>query len=217
MEPLSAHPDEREDLASFRQALREEHERKFALLEKERNDFLADLIAERRAYVELRVKEMRREQEGRFIALLGEKRKEGIASVRKALLQHFDSLNRLCGEQIKEKIFSLRKERPEEYAALLHFLVREGLEAAGRPAVVSLEPGEGVLLSAHADSPFGEGVEITEEPREGWGGCRITSGTTVIDNTLSSRWNKLSGDFTRKLSLLLNDTFSEIHDRISQL
>ncbi len=217
MEPLSAPPDEREDLASFRQALREEHDRRIALLEKKRDDTLAELIGERRAFVELRVKEMRQEQERRFKTLLEEKRKEGIASVRKTLLQHFDSLNRLSGEQIREKIFTLRKERSEEYASLLLFLAREGLEAADRPAVVSVEPGEAALLSASGDSPLGEDVEIVEELREAWGGCRITSGSAVIDNTLFSRWKMLSGEFARKLSLLLNDTFSEIHDRISQL
>ena len=217
MEPLSALPDEREDLSSFRQALREEHERKIARLEKERNASLDELIGERRAQVELRVKEMRREHEQRFSHLLEEKRKEGIASVRSSLLRHFDSLNRLCGDRMKEKILSLRKNRTAEYASLLLSLAREGLEAAGLPAVISVEPGEAALLSSSGEFPFGERVEIVEEPREKWGGCRITSGTTVIDNTLFSRWNKLSGEFALELSRLLNDTFSEINDRISKL
>ena len=217
MEPQSALPDEREDLASFRQALREEHERKIATFEKERNASLDELIGERRAQVELRVKEMRREHEHRFTLLLEEKRKEGIALVRASLLRHFDSLNRLCGEGMKEKILSLRKNRTEEYTSLLLFLAREGLDAAGLPAVISVEPGEAVLLSACCDFPPGEGVEIVEEAREKWGGCRVTSGTTLIDNTLFSRWNKLSGEFALELSRLLNDTFSEIHDRISKL
>ena len=217
MESLSPLPDEREDLASFRHALREEHDRKIALLEKEQNNVLAELIGERRAFVELRVKEMRREQEQRFARLLEEKRKEAIASVRKALLQHFDSLNRLCGEQIRGKIFFLRKERSSEYASLLLSLAREGLEAAGRPAVVSVEPGEAALLSAGGDISLGKDVEIVEEPRKKWGGCQISCGNSIIDNTLFSRWKMLSGDFARKLSLLLNDTFSEIHDKISQL
>ncbi len=217
MEPLATPPDEREDIASFRQALREEHERKIARLEREQNAALDELIGERRAQVELRVKEMRREHEQRFSLLLEEKRKEGIASVRTSLLQHFDSLNRLCGDRMKEKSLSLRKNRDAEYTALLLLLAREGLEAAGLPAVISVEPGEAVLLSTTGDFPLGEGVEIIEEPRHKWGGCLVTSGTTVIDNTLSSRWNKLSGEFALELSRLLNDTFSEINDRISEL
>ncbi|NLB82874.1 MAG: hypothetical protein GX791_01380 [Synergistaceae bacterium] len=217
MEPLATPPGKREDIVSFREALREEHERKIARLERERNGSLDELIGERRAQVELRVKEMRREHEQRFSLLLEEKRKEGIASVRTSLLQHFDSLNRLCGDKMKEKILALRKNRTAEYATFLLFLAREGLEAADLPAVISVEPGEAVLLSTSGDSPLGEGVEIVEEPREQWGGCRITSGTTVIDNTLSSRWNKLSGEFALELSRLLNDTFSEINDKISKL
>ena len=217
MEPQSALPDEREDLASFRQALREEHERKIARLEKERNDSLDELIGERRAQVELQVKEMRREHERRFSRLLEEKRNEGISSVRMSLLKHFDSLNRLCGDRMKEKSLSLRKKDGEKYAALLLFLAREGLQAAGLPAVISVEPGDRALLSGAVGFPPGEGVEIIEEPREKWGGCLVTSGTTVIDNTLHSRWNTLSGEFALELSRLLNDTFSEINDRISEL
>lgn len=217
MEPLSPLPDEREDLASFRQALREEHERKIARLEKERNDSLDELIGERRAQVELQVKEMRREHERRFSRLLEEKRNEGISSVRMSLLKHFDSMNRLCGDRMKEKSLSLRKKDGEKYAALLLFLAREGLQAAGLPAVISVEPGDRALLSGAVGFPPGEGVEIIEEPREKWGGCLVTSGTTVIDNTLHSRWNTLSGEFALELSRLLNDTFSEINDRISEL
>ena len=217
MEPLSALPDEREDLSSFRQALREEHERKIARLEKERNASLDELIGERRAQVELRVKAMRREHEHRFSLHLEEKRKEGIASVRTSLLRHFDLMSRLCGDRMEERILSLRKKHTEEYTVLLLSLAREGIEAAGLPAVLSVEPGEAALLSGSGGLPFGEGVEIVEEPRKKWGGCRITSGTTVIDNTLSSRWKKLSGDFALELSRLLNDTFSEINDRISKL
>jgi vacuolar-type H+-ATPase subunit E/Vma4 len=81
-----------------------------------------------------------------------------------------------------------------------------------------VEPQDRDLLSSGTlESDFEDGVEIREENLDGWGGCRAVSENMVVDNTLLARWRRLSPSFSVRLSLLMNDSFSEIHNRISKL
>lgn len=207
-----------EGLLSFQEALRKEHNRKILLLEQRRDDEIADHIAERRIAVQKKVLHLRREQEERFLFLSAEKKKDAAASVRLRFLVEFAKIRSECEEEIQTKAETLRSERKSRYVSLLLCLAEEALAIVERPAVVYVAPGDKELLSlVRPSSPLWSEVEIREESVEGWGGCRIVSGKTIVDNTLRTRWRSLSSSFSLQLSRLLAFSFSKIHGRITEL
>ena len=211
-------PGEGGGLSAFKDALRREHSAKLALLEKERDDAIADLIAERRRSVETEVSRLRREHEERFRFLAEEMRKDAAAGVRRDLLQEFSRLRSDLEESMRSRCGSIRAQRDGEYGHLLRSFAEEALSRVGRPAVILVEPGEGTLVSGlvHRAPPQGP-VEVREELLDGWGGCMVLSGSSVIDNTMKARWERLSPLFSLELSRLMHVYFQDIRKRIAKL
>lgn len=206
------------DLSSFREAIRREHLQKVEALEKQRDNEIAELIADRRTSVQRRVSKLRKEQEEKYLFLAGEMSKDSYAAARASFLDEFSKIRGGFEETLRGCIEGIRRSERERYAVVLHRLAAEALRVCGRPAVVFVEPQDRDLLSSGTlESGFEDGVEIREENLDGWGGCRAVSENMVVDNTLLARWRRLSPSFSVRLSLLMNDSFSEIHNRISKL
>ncbi|NCC57634.1 MAG: hypothetical protein EOM17_08400 [Synergistales bacterium] len=206
------------DLSSFREAIRREHLQKVEALEKQRDNEIAELIADRRTSVQRRVSKLRKEQEEKYLFLAGEMSKDSYAAARASFLDEFSKIRGGFEETLRGRIEGIRRSERERYAVVLRRLAAEALRVCGRPAVVFVEPQDRDLLSSGTlESGFEDGVEIREENLDGWGGCRAVSENMVVDNTLLARWRRLSPSFSVRLSLLMNDSFSEIHNRISKL
>jgi len=206
------------DLPSFREALRREHIQKVESLEKQRDNEIAELIADRRTSVLRRVSKLRKEQEGKYLFLAGEKSKDSYAAARASFLDEFSKIRSGFEDALRGRIEEIRRSERERYGMVLRRLAAEALCVCRRPAVVFVEPQDMDLLSAGAmESGFEEGVEVREENLDGWGGCRAVSENMGVDNTLLARWRRLIPSFSVRLSLLMNDSFSEIHSRISKL
>lgn len=206
------------DLSSFREAIRREHLQKVEALEKQRDNEIAELIADRRTSVQRRVSKLRKEQEEKYLFLAGEMSKDSYAAARASFLDEFSKIRGGFEETLRGRIEGIRRSERERYAVVLRRLAAEALRVCGRPAVVFVEPQDRDLLSSGTlESDFEDGVEIREENLDGWGGCRAVSENMVVDNTLLARWRRLSPSFSVRLSLLMNDSFSEIHNRISKL
>jgi len=206
------------DLSSFREAIRREHLQKVEALEKQRDNEIAELIADRRTSVQRRVSKLRKEQEEKYLFLAGEMSKDSYAAARASFLDEFSKIRGGFEETLRGCIEGIRRSERERYAVVLRRLAAEALRVCGRPAVVFVESQDRDLLSSGTlESGFEDGVEIREENLDGWGGCRAVSENMVVDNTLLARWRRLSPSFSVRLSLLMNDSFSEIHNRISKL
>jgi len=206
------------DLSSFREALRREHLQKVEALERQRDNEIAELIADRRTSVQRRVSKLRKEQEGKYLFLAGEKGRNSYAAARTSFLDEFSKIRSGFEDALRGRIEEIRRSERERYGEILRRLATEALRVCGRPAVVFVEPQDRDLVSSGIlESGLEEGVEIREENFDGWGGCRAVSENMVVDNTLLARWRRLSPSFSVRLSLLMNDSFSEINSRISKL
>ena len=205
-------------LESFKEALRREYLEKVDLLERERDAEISDLIAARRISVQKKVAALRKEQEDRFRFLASERRKDASASAGALFLEEFADVRLSCAEELRHKTETLRKTDRERFGRVLARLAKEALEACGRPAVLLVESGDSeILREAVGDACFFEGVEIRETHLNGWGGCRAETDNEIIDNTFLTRWGRQSSQFSLTLSRIMHDSFSEIHQRISQL
>ena len=206
------------DLESFKDALGREHLEKVRLLERERDEEIADLLAARRLSVQKKVAALRKEQEDRFRFLAAEKRKNASASAGAFFLGEFSNLGASFGDELRKMAETLRTSDRERYGRVLSRLAEEALQYCGRPAVLLVERGDGELLREAAEkSGLFEGVEIREANLNGWGGCRAETENEILDNTLLTRWGRMSSCFSLRLSRLMHDSFTEIHRRISQL
>jgi hypothetical protein len=206
------------DLESFKEALAREHLEKVRLLERNRDEEIADLIAARRLSVQKKVSALRKEQEERFRFLAAEKRKSASASAGAFFLGEFSNLGTSFGEELRKMAETLRSFDREGYGRILARLAEEVLGACGRPAVLLVEKGDAELLRETAGNrSLFEGVEIREANLNGWGGCRAETENEILDNTLLTRWGRMSSRFSLRLSRLMHDSFTEIHRRISQL
>ncbi|MBL3539267.1 hypothetical protein [Aminivibrio sp.] len=206
------------DLESFKEALEREHLEKVRLLEMARDEEIADLIAARRLSVQKKVAALRKEQEDRFRLLAEETRKNASASATAFFLEAFSNLTASFGEELRKMAETLRISDRERYGRALSRLAEEALECFGRPAVLLVEKGEGELLRKTAENGgLFDGVEIREANLNGWGGCLAETENEILDNTLLTRWGRMSACFSLSLSRLMHDSFIEIHRRISQL
>lgn len=208
------------DLKSFKEALRREHLAGIKRLEQERDEKITGLVADGRMAVQKKVSALRKEQEGRFSRLAAEKRKEGLSAAKNVFLEEFSRLQARAEEELKQKVSDLKASDGTRYGAAMAALVKEALEACGRPAVLMVEKGDGELVRkalGREEENLLAGVELKEANLEGWGGCRAETENEIIDNTLLARWGRMKTVFSLKLSRLMNDSFTEISGRISEL
>ena len=205
-------------LDSFKETLRQEHLGRIAFMEQERDEEIADLIAERRLSFQSRTAALRKEHEERFAFLAAEIRKKAIGEGRAFFFEELRKLRQSFAEDLQKKWRDLRRSEEGRWGLALKNLADEALQVCGRPAVLFVEVGDKALLEPliKADDLY-ERVDIKETEFNGWGGCRAETENEIIDNTLLTRWERLSISFDLDLARIMNDSFQEINQRISEL
>lgn len=206
------------DLDAFKEALRREHLARIKRLEEERDERITALVADGRMEVQKKVASLRKEQERRFHRLAGEKRKEGRSSAMTVFLEEFSRVTKEAEAELQQRTEELKSSGSPRYGKALAILAEEALEACSRPAVLFVERGDGQFVrKALEEGGLLADVEIKETDLNGWGGCRAETENEIIDNTLLARWGRMKTVFSLKLSRLMNDSFTDISGRISQL
>lgn len=202
----------------FKGTLRQEHLEKVALLENQRDEEIADLFAERRLSFQSRTAALRKGHEDQFTLRTAEKRKKAMAQGRAFIFEELSKLHQSFTDDLQERWRELRRSDMERYSRALKNLADEALKACCRPAVLFVEEGGKALLEplTEGDGLY-DGVEIIETELKGWGGCRAETENEIVDNTLFTRWDKLSASFKLDLVRILNDSFQEINQRINEL
>ncbi len=203
-------------LEAFKEALREEYARRYQEEAKKIEDSLGDAIAQRRLEVENKVSRMRLLQEEAL-----QLRKDAIrGKVLYELTEYLYSLGQELSEEVRQEI-QLRVASLKENGVLQATekrLFQEALELFGEDLVV---------LSCSSEVP----EEIRNHPRvarcaffekdqEFWGGCVLVdeaTGTQVVDNRLSTRWNKVRNRLAKEIGSTMEELFDQVLRTVREL
>jgi len=203
-------------LEAFKEALREEYSCRYREEAKKIESRLGDAIAQRRLEVESEISRIRLLQEEALLL-----RKEEIRSkLLYDLTEYLYSLGQQLAEEVREAIRSKIASLKEENAlvAVERQLFEEALEVF---------EGGSVTLSCSPDFP----EEIRNHPRvakfvffEGsedpWGGCMLmdeATETLVVDNRLSTRWNKVRSRLAKEIGNTMEELFDQVLRTVREL
>jgi vacuolar-type H+-ATPase subunit E/Vma4 len=203
-------------LEAFKEALREEYARRYQEEVKAIEDRLGDAIARRRREVEKEVSQMRLLQQEAL-----QLRKDEIRSrILYELTEYLYSL----GQELSEKV------RQEVCARVASWREEGSLQSVEKKLFhEALEPfeEERVILSCLPEAP----EEIRSHPRVAeclffeeeediWGGCVLVdeaTGTLVVDNRLSTRWNKVRHGLAKEIGSTMEELFDQVLRTVREL
>lgn len=207
--------NEREALEAFKRAVRQEYERKIEVLRETFEQEFSSLVAARRMEVERKVQEIRVRHQNEFNARLALDKQEAVREFRSRVFEAIEKLLERVEAELAHRLESLRKQ-PEAYGPVLNGLVQEALDVLALPgAAVRVKTGEGDLL--RKDPRI---VRIEEAETLDWGGAIVSeaeTGTTLVDNSLHTRWERLRPILVERLSRRLADLVEDVHQQLPEL
>jgi len=186
------------EMERFKRALEDEYSNKAVLIRKEAEKAISERVFSVRRDTEIRIHHTRQEQKKRYLFLLERERRLVILKVRQEALNEISRFLQAIAGKVEKEISKMRSD-PERYGPVLRLLVIEALDVLGTEAVVKVFPGESHLL------PSDPRIMSVEEDGIGLasGGCVVEDFDTrsiVVDNSISTRWNRFQVVFRRKIS-----------------
>lgn len=207
--------NQREELESFKQALREEYARKLEVLKDRFDQEFSSLIAARRIEVETKVQRIRESLAREFETEVAAARQSAFMALRARVLRAISETTNQLDEKVRDDISSLRK-NPDTYKAVLNDLAREALDALGEGKVVlCVAVGESHLVE---EDP--RVVRIEENPDILMGGVLAKdaeTGTHLLDNSLKTRWERLKPVMVETLSGQLSSLVNDVQEPLAEL
>jgi vacuolar-type H+-ATPase subunit E/Vma4 len=207
--------NDREALEAFKQAIRQEYERKIEALRETAEQEFSSLVAARRMEVERKVQEIRQRQKIEFNARLALDRQEAVRKFRSRVFEAIEKLLDQIEAEVAHRLEALRMQ-PEAYGPILSSLVKEALDALALPAaVVRVKTGEG---NFPVKDP--RVVRIEESEALEWGGAVVfeaEKGTPLVDNSLQTRWERLRPILVESLSGRLAPLVDDVQQPLPEL
>jgi vacuolar-type H+-ATPase subunit E/Vma4 len=195
-------------LAGFKRALLEQRDRRHAALKSAADDDLAGIITARRLEVERAVPSMRKRNQARL--------SEGIREYRRAAgLKKKECEPELMGfflEKLEEAVRLRLKElrASGRYREVMEALAAEAQKILGPCQAALVEKGDEDFLAFMTSPPRPDGFQVRGELEDSWGGLvMVGSGGRLVDNTLKTRWKRLSPSL---MTSLHRDFFSDFSD-----
>ncbi len=208
-------PSVSSSLEAFQEALREEYHRRYREEARKIEDRLGDAIAQRRLDVEREISRMRSAQKEALALRKEEIRSKLLYDITEYLYSLGQKLSEEVRRDLRSRIAALREE--ESFRQVERRLFEEALEcfSEGRVVLYCLEsfPEELRHHSRVAD------WELLEED-DSWGGCMLTDETTrtlVVDNRLSTRWDKVRNQLAKEIGSTMEELFDEVLRTVREL
>jgi vacuolar-type H+-ATPase subunit E/Vma4 len=194
---------ELDDLASFKEALVEQHKERCLVLKRSVDEDLADMITARRLEVERIVHNLGRSREKRLAEGLKANRRRVELQKKTFTIELQDTLLGRLEEKVHARLEAFR--RSPQYGDTMKALAAEAREALPSPSILWVEKGDSVFLN-----PEGNVLEVREELKDMWGGLVLTEKEgkgKVVDNTFRTRWHRLRPFFIVERGEVLTEFF----------
>jgi len=195
-------------LEAFKEALRKEYFRRYRKEAREIEDRLADAIAQRRLEVEREVSRMRLAQKEALVLRKEEIRGKVLYELTEYLYSLGQKVSDAAREEFHLEIAALREEGSLEKVD--RRLFEEALGCFGEEKVVLYcLPDFPEDLRRHPQV-LASGIL---EDEDAWGGCMLVDGATrtlVVDNRLSTRWNKVRNRLAKEIGNTMEELFDQV-------
>ena len=203
-------------LEAFKEALREEYARRYDEEVKAIENRLGDAIARRRREVEKEVSQMRLLQQEALQLRKDEIRSRVFYELTEYLYALGQELSEKVRQEVRARVASLRDQ------GSLQFMEKELFHEALEPfeegrVILSCLPGTPEGLRSH---PRVAECLFFEEEEDVWGGCVLVDEATrtlVVDNRLSTRWNKVRHGLAKKIGSTMEELFDQVLRTVREL
>jgi len=203
-------------LEAFKEALREEYARRYDEEVKAIENRLGDAIARRRREVEKEVSQMRLLQQEALQLRKDEIRSRVFYELTEYLYALGQELSEKVRQEVRARVASLRDQ------GSLQFMEKELFHEALEPfeegrVILSCLPGTPEGLRSH---PRVAECLFFEEEEDVWGGCVLVDEATrtlVVDNRLSTRWNKVRHGLAKEIGSTMEELFDQVLRTVREL
>lgn len=203
-------------LEAFKEALREEYARRYDEEVKAIENRLGDAIARRRREVEKEVSQMRLLQQEALQLRKDEIRSRVFYELTEYLYALGQELSEKVRQEVRARVASLRDQGSLQ--SMEKELFHEALEPfeEGR-VILSCLPGAPEGIRSH---PRVAECLFFEEEEDVWGGCVLVDEATrtlVVDNRLSTRWNKVRHGLAKEIGSTMEELFDQVLRTVREL